>query len=172
MVFSTMALIGSLETVAGQLGDWARFASAVAYLGRVLDPTSVEARRIAGIAEGVTERVELGDGVFALEQVYQSKPAAEGKFEAHARLIDLQAIVAGEERMEVSDVRHLVETENFLAERDVRFFAEPGVAVSQWIVRAGEVAVFFPVDGHKPSLAIAQPTLVRKTVVKVPVAAE
>ena len=172
MVFSTMALIGSLETVAGQLGDGARFVSAVAYLGRVLDPTSVEARRIAGIAEGVTERVELGDGVFALEQVYQSKPAAEGKFEEHARLIDLQAIVAGEERMEVSDVRHLVETENFLAERDVRFFAEPGVTVSQWIVRAGEVAVFFPVDGHKPSLAIAQPTLVRKTVVKVPVAAE
>jgi beta-galactosidase beta subunit len=34
---------------------------------------------------------------------------------------------------------------------------------------AGEAAVFFPVDGHMPSIAIAAPVLVHKSVIKVPV---
>jgi YhcH/YjgK/YiaL family protein len=38
-------------------------------------------------------------------------------------------------------------------------------------VAAGEVAVFFPVDGHRPLVAAGAPMLVRKVVVKVPVAA-
>ena len=45
-------------------------------------------------------------------------------------------------------------------------------AASQLRFRAGEAAVFFPKDGHMPSLrAGATAQLVRKTVVKVPVPA-
>lgn len=36
-------------------------------------------------------------------------------------------------------------------------------------LRAGEAAVYFPVDAHMPCLLVDKPAIVRKTVVKVPV---
>jgi biofilm protein TabA len=44
------------------------------------------------------------------------------------------------------------------------------VAASVLRMRAGDVAIFFPADGHMPSLHWRDGGLVRKTVVKVPVA--
>ncbi len=139
----------------------------IGYLREALDPQSVVQARILAIADGVTERVELGEGVFALEQAYLGKLPGVGRFEAHDQYVDLQAVVAGEEAMEVTARVGLEITEDRLAENDVVFFADR-VPVSRWVVAPGEVAVFFPGDAHKPSLAAgAVPVLAHKTVVKV-----
>lgn len=161
-----MALHGSLSTVAAQLAHPAHFAAGMAYLAEAFDATSAVAARINAMPVGETVRIDLADGAFALEQVYLSK--TEGRFESHERYIDLQAVVAGEEFMDVADVKHLAQVDNFFAERDVAFYADFARG-SRWRVGPGEVAVFFPVDGHRPSLAIGEPAVVRKTVVKVPV---
>ncbi|MCF3652241.1 YhcH/YjgK/YiaL family protein [Synoicihabitans lomoniglobus] len=162
-----MALWGSLETIEQQLVATPRFAVALNYLREAFDPDSAVHARISGLPVGETQQVELGDGVFAMEQVYESKPREAGRFEAHRDHIDLQAIVAGDEIIEVTTAAELAVTEDAIATRDVRFFADGG-PVSSWRMRAGEIAVFFPVDVHKPSLAIdGRPTVVRKTVVKV-----
>lgn len=165
-----MALLGSLETIETQLAQPEHFAAAFAYLREALDPRSEINARIRAVPDGETRRVELAGGAFALEQAYRTKPPREGRYEAHAAFVDLQAMVEGIERMDVIQARDLREEENLLVERDVRFFAH-AEGGSQWRVRAGEIAVFFPVDAHMPSLASAEPALVRKTVVKVPVPA-
>jgi biofilm protein TabA len=161
-----MALWGTPEIIAQQLALTPRFEIANAYLKQAFDTTSAVHARILAVPEGETQRVELGEGVFALEQVYQSKPREEGRLEAHERHVDLQAIVAGEELIEVTTADGLVVTEDALQDRDVCFFAD-AADVSVWRMRTGEVAVFFPADVHKPSLQISGPAVVHKTVVKV-----
>lgn len=162
-----MAIWGTLDLVEQQLASNARFAVALAYLREALNPSSSAHARILAIPEGVTERVDLAEGVFALEQVYTGKAAGEGRFEAHDQYVDLQAVLSGEEAMEVTARAGLPITEDGLAERDVIFLGERP-CVSRWIVAPGEIAVFFPGDAHKPSLA-AGPVgvLAHKTVVKV-----
>ena len=164
-----MALFGSLSTVRAQLAASPAFNLAFDYVARCLTPGSPEAARIAAVPVGKTERIELGHEVFALEQAYEAKPPAEGKWEAHERFIDVQVVVSGRELMGVIEVSALRLTEDFRAERDLMFFA-PAEGGSTLKVGAGGVAVFFPADGHMPSLADGAPSVVRKTVVKVPVA--
>lgn len=165
-----MALFGSLATVRTQLAGSPSFQRALAYVEEILRPGSEAHRRLHAVATGETERVELGDGVFALEQAYTAKPPAEGRWEAHRVYIDVQVIVSGAELMEVTDVSRLIVAEDHTPAKDLLFFEQnPDGSVLR--VRAGELAVFYPVDAHKPSLAAGSPAaLVRKTVVKVPVA--
>jgi len=165
-----MATFGSFSTVRSQLASSPAFDVAFAYIARALTPGSVEARRIAAVAEGVTGRIELGEGVFALEQAYLAKPAEAGKWEAHERFIDIQVVVEGRELMGVVEVSRLTVSEDYRVERDLMFFS-PLAGGSTLRIAAGEAAVFFPADGHMPSLADGEPALVRKTVVKVPVSA-
>lgn len=163
-----MALFGSLSTVRAQLAASPAFDLAFDYVARVLTPGTPEAARIAAVPVGETGRVELGEGVFALEQAYIAKPPAEGKWEAHERFIDVQVIASGKELMGLIDVGVLTLSEDYREKRDLMFFAANDGG-STLRAGAGDVAVFFPVDAHKPSLADGVATTVRKTVVKVPV---
>jgi biofilm protein TabA len=165
-----MALFGSLATIRTQLASTPGFSAALTYVEACLRPGSEENRRVHAVASGTTERVELGDGVFALEQAYVSKPRAEGRWESHRAYIDVQVIVSGEEIMEVTDIGALQVEEDLTPGKDVLFYRSFDQA-SVLRVKAGEIGVFFPVDAHLPSLAVTEPALVRKTVVKVPVGA-
>jgi len=165
-----MALFGSLATIHSQLVDRPSFQRALAYVEDILRPGSEAHQRLQAVAIGDTARVELGDGVFALEQAYIAKPRETGRWEAHQVYIDVQVVVAGDELMEVTDVSRLTVDEDFTPAKDLIFFK--GYADGSVLrIRAGELAVFYPVDAHRPSLASGEPAaLVRKTVVKVPVA--
>lgn len=165
-----MALFGSLATVRTQLAGCPSFKTALAYVEEILRPGSPAHQRLLAVADGETGRVELGDGVFALEQAYLPKPRAEGRWEAHKVYIDVQVIVGGDELMEVTDVSRLKVAEDHTPAKDILFF-EQNADGSVLRMRAGELAVFYPADAHKPSLATGGPAAqVRKTVVKVPVA--
>lgn len=146
-----------------------KFAAAFAYVAEALRPGSPVQARILAIAPGTSGRVELAGGAFAMEQVYQAKPRPEGFFESHRQYIDVQAIVAGEEAMEVEDIARLTATMDYSEERDLLKYADTPHA-SRLAMRAGDVALFFPADGHMPSLQLhGRAQLVHKTVVKVPV---
>jgi biofilm protein TabA len=164
-----MALFGSLATVRKQLAGCPSFDRALAYVEEMLRPGSEAHKRLHAVPAGETVTVELGDGVFAMEQAYIAKPRAEGRWEAHKVYIDVQVIVSGDELMEVIDVSRLTVNEDRTPAKDVMFY-DNGPECSVLRVGAGDIAVFYPVDAHKPSLAAGEPALVRKTVVKVPVA--
>lgn len=163
-----MAIFGPASTVNSQLASDGRFAAALAYAAEATRKGSETHRRIGRVAVGVTERIELAGGAFALEQAYVPKARSEGFFESHRKYIDVQVIVEGEELMEVEDVSRLAISEDFTPERDLIKYADTPVA-SVLRMRTGDVAVFCPADGHMPSLHWRGTGLVRKTVVKVPV---
>jgi biofilm protein TabA len=164
-----MAIWGTFETLRAQLARPEHFAATFAYVAEALRPGSAAQARIGNIATGTTERVELAGGMFALEQVYLTKPRTEGRWESHRDYIDVQVVVAGEELMEVGDVAQLAVAEDLRPARDLIFY-QPFNGGSVLRVQAGEAAVFFPSDAHVPSLRTgALAALVRKIVVKVPV---
>lgn len=166
-----MAVLGSLSTVRAQLAATPAFTAAFAYVERCLTPGSEEHARILAVDLDETRRVELDHGMFALEQSYFAKPPLQGRWEAHREYVDIQVIVAGRELMGLTDTGELTIDEDFTPGRDLMFFHAFDNG-STFVAETGAVAVFFPIDAHKPSLAAGpQGELVRKTVVKVPVAA-
>ncbi|WP_052360979.1 YhcH/YjgK/YiaL family protein [Geminisphaera colitermitum] len=171
-----MAVFGSLDTVCTQLAASRGFSLALDYVARCLTPGSAEHRRILAIQPGQkTPNIELGEGVFAMEQVYQTKPHNEGRWEAHRAYIDVQVIIQGAELMEIAETSRLQVEEDHTPGRDVLFFrpipaGATGGGASVLLADTGFVGVFFPVDAHRPSLAVTEGRgIVHKTVVKVPV---
>jgi YhcH/YjgK/YiaL family protein len=163
-----MAIFGSLGTVRLQAPPTPAFAAAFAYLDELRQPNSAARQRLEAFQPGASERFELNEGAFAIEQVYHTKPRAEGFFESHQKYVDIQVIVEGEERMEIVDASRIRVREPYQAARDLVLYEDICSASTLHLV-AGEAAIFFPVDVHMPSLRCGLTAgLVRKTVVKVP----
>mgnify|MGYP002384105802 CR=1 FL=1 len=165
-----MALFGTLATLRAQAPQTAAFGAAFAYAEDLLRATSPAHARLRAIAAGESKRIELAHGAFAIEQVYPTKPRAEGFFESHQKYIDLQLVVDGEELMEVVDLARIAVRVAYNAERDLVLFGDAPDA-SHLRVTAGLATIFFPADVHMPTLQLrGAPVLVRKSVVKIPVA--
>lgn len=164
-----MALFGSLSSVQAQVPRPEAFAGAFAYLAEVTQSGSTAAARVQALPLGESNRVELADGAFAIEQAYESRVRADGFFESHRKYIDVQVVLAGEEIMEVADIAGAPVRQAYNPDRDVIIYADCAGA-SALRIAAGQAAVFFPVDVHMPCLRAGRDTVVvRKTVVKVPV---
>ena len=165
-----MALFGSIAALRAQAPHTRGFGIAFTYVDEMMRPGSGLMSRIRGIGPGDTQKIELGSGVFAIEQVYETRARSDGFFESHRKYIDVQVIVEGEELMEVVDVGAIAVNQPYREERDLITY-QVATNASQLRLFAGQAAIFFPVDVHMPTLRIgASAVLVRKTVVKVPVA--
>ena len=164
-----MALFGPLAAIRSQLADPGRFAAALACAEECARPGTALHGRLAAVAVGGTDRVELAGGAFALLQAYLTKSRAEGRWETHVAHIDVQTVVEGEEFLEVADRARLALEEDLTPGKDVIFY-RPFSAGSALRLSGGGTAVFFPVDAHLGGLAVQAPVLVRKVVVKVPLA--
>lgn len=106
-----------------------------------------------------------GSRVFALAAEDQGRGMEGARLEAHRKYVDIQFVVAGQERIgwrKLEECREVAEP--YHEERDIGFFRD---APASWVVvPPGSFAIFFPEDAHAP-LAGRGP--VRKVVVKVAV---
>ena len=135
----------------------------------------------AGIYQGLGQRIALalasvqtprdpgrheldGDNVFVIAQRYQSKPLAEGKWEAHRNYIDVQFVAEGVERIGWAPLGRLNLSEPYQEAKDVAFYQGEGDFVT---VPAGSFVILFPEDAHMPGIAVGTPAPVTKIVVKV-----
>ena len=164
-----MAVFGPFKNIHSQLLADPRFAAAFDYGLELLQAGSALHRRIGALPAGSSAKHPLAGGAVAIEQVYLTKPRPEGFFESHRQYIDVQLVVEGEEVMEVEDISRLQVAEAYDGERDLLKYADTAAA-SVLRLRPGDVAVFFPADGHMPTLQVDGAALVRKSVIKVPVA--
>jgi biofilm protein TabA len=105
-----------------------------------------------------------GDELFALVNDYSTQPQEKCRFEAHRRYIDMQLMVHGVERIGIANLAAMSDDEPYVAERDVAFFHGQGDLIT---LTEGTFAIFFPHDAHQPGIAVAEPVLCRKVVVKV-----
>lgn len=164
-----MALFGSLSTLRAQAPRSAGLTIALAYVEELYRAGSPVQARVRAVAEGETKKIDLGSGVFVLEQAYQTKARSDGFFESHQKYIDVQAMFEGEETMELADISRMTVRKPYNPERDLIVY-EDHTDASELRVRGGEAAIFFPTDVHMPSLRLREKSiLARKCVVKVPV---
>ena len=112
-----------------------------------------------------------GEKIYASVMSYTTKLPEEGKFEAHQKYADIQVILIGTERIDVTDTVPLLISEPYLKDKDLVFFATPEQASSQIILQAGDFAYFLPQDAHMPMLAVDAPQQIKKAVIKVAISA-
>lgn len=94
-----------------------------------------------------------GDGFYVMLQEYETNSDENGRWETHKKHIDIQYVLSGEERTGYAYIADLGQILESSQERDFYFYEEP--AAADWItVHGGEFVIFFPTDGHKPSLHV------------------
>lgn len=106
-----------------------------------------------------------GDALFALVQVYTTKPASEGFWEAHRRYIDLQFIVQGIERIGYAPL-HRMQLASHDEQRDLSVLNGEGDLLT---LTEHCFMFLWPEDAHMPGLQTDQSEPVRKIVFKIAV---
>lgn len=112
-------------------------------------------------------RHEVEDGLFALVQSYQTRPADAVDWECHKNYIDIQYVASGTEAMGWAPAENMRDTQDYNPEKDVQ---KGKSALDETFVtlHGGMFAIFFPHDGHKPTCTAGQKAVnVEKIVVKV-----
>jgi len=105
----------------------------------------------------------VGDLVYVLVSMDQGRGPT-SRLEAHRKYVDVQYVIAGDERMGWRPIEGLATTEPYDATKDIEFFADKP---STWFaVEPGQFAIFFPTDAHAP---LAGTGAIHKAVVKVAV---
>ena len=133
------------------------FRESLDYL-KALDPSTPEGRYEIS-----------GTSCFALVQRYETAPADTRRLEAHQKFIDIQLIASGSEFIGVSTPENRIAITEYDSEKDVQFF-DGTEGLSECALQAGELAIFFPEDLHKPGCQLGdKATSVIKVVVKIPV---
>jgi YhcH/YjgK/YiaL family protein len=98
---------------------------------------------------------------------YTTVPASEASFESHDRFLDIQYMIAGQEIIGVSERSRLTEKIPYREEQDITFYEDPVTIWTQLVLQAGTLATFMPEEAHKPKIAVGQPEMIHKVVVKV-----
>ena len=127
------------------------------------------------IKANVTEATEKGkheiDGsrLFYLISEDMTEPFEKRRAEYHARYLDIQIVLKGQEGMTFSVLPAGKPDTDWLADKDIAFLAE-WEQEKTLILNEGDFVVFYPQEVHKPLCAVGAPAPVRKAVVKLLVA--
>jgi YhcH/YjgK/YiaL family protein len=113
-----------------------------------------------------TGKHQLGEGVYAVVQQYETGPQEEKQWEAHRRYIDIQYIAAGEECIGCVDIESLVPLSEYNADKDEMFLEGTGEFTG---LGRGNFMILQPHEAHMPKVAREGKCEVHKVVVKVPV---
>lgn len=128
----------------------------------------LKANDLRAIEDGQTIAVD-SPRISARVQAYETLAPHKVRFEAHRAYIDIQLVLSGREAIYWAPLARVPEVSvPYDHDKDVILFEEPDVAVALTL-EAGDYAVFFPTDAHKPGCVAAQPGHVRKIVMKVAV---
>ncbi len=134
-------------------------------------PKAIE-RAINFIKSNNLETMECGvyeiEGKKMIIQLFEDTtlPVSQKKPESHKQHIDLQYLVAGNERIGVTHLTQNYEVEEFIKERDLLFYkwAENETMLE---MKPGNFAVFFPEDVHRPCCIAQTSEKVKKAVIKI-----
>ena len=107
-----------------------------------------------------------GRNIFAKVGSYNTSPAEERKFESHIYYADVQVILEGSERMDVSLKENLEPLGDYREDDDVIKLEAPDV-YSSLAVTPGMFVVFFPQDVHRPNCSFNDISKNRKICMKV-----
>lgn len=163
-----MAITGNLSTVKSKFFK-DQLNVVFEYLTEAEMDGSAIRERIFSRDVGAFEKIDLGDGIFALEQVFLTKSNTECFYESHVRYIDFQLNLFGVEQMEWIDKGKMKRQKSFDQQRDLIIYEEAD-NTSKLVMLRGDLAIYFPEDVHMGlGWYNNEISKVYKTVVKVPV---
>lgn len=117
-------------------------------------------------AEGIHE---LGEpGWYVNVHGYTTQARQDCVWENHTATIDIQFMSSGEEAIDVAPVGELGSRISFHAGTDTEKFGNVGVAHNTVVLRSGDFVVLLPGEAHRPKVAVNEPSVLRKLVVKIP----
>ena len=118
-----------------------------------------------GLADG---KIAIdGERVFALVQRYETAITTAPKFEYHRKYIDIQYIASGSEIIGWAPLERLAITEAYDMAKDACFGLVTNGGWTPVRLQAGQLAVFYPEDGHAPKMVAGSPSPVMKIVIKI-----
>ncbi len=106
-----------------------------------------------------------GEDLFANVDEYQTRDAADTRYEAHKKYADIQFIVSGTEKIGVLPLQKTRVTEPYDEENDIAFFESDEDNLR--LASPGTFFIFFPDDAHRPCVKNEDNSSVRKVVIKV-----
>ena len=163
-----MAIFGKLTDLQKQFDNINELDLVFSYLRQAIANNTEANTRICSMNRGQYEKIEITSEIFAIEQSYCTRQSEELFFESHIKYIDIQFLISGEEIIEVVHIDLLEMDSEYNKESDYSLYkANPNS--SKIIMQRGDIAVFFPMDGHMPGIKVDVPIQVFKTVVKVPI---
>ncbi|QJQ07348.1 DUF386 domain-containing protein [Undibacterium piscinae] len=108
-----------------------------------------------------------GENMFALVQDPLTQAWDTGLPEFHARYLDIQYLLEGEEAIGYAPAdASLPRITDHLAERDIAFVAQQAHE-TRLLMRPGMYAIFFPGELHRPCRAAGLPMQIKKVVIKI-----
>ncbi len=135
-------------------------------IGRAIE--WLKSRDLTELVPGQVIEID-GPRISAQIQAYSSIDPSEARFETHRLFIDIQVITSGQETIYWAPLSRLPEIHTpYDYEKDLIFYSDPSTTVPIHM-EAGDFAIFFPSDGHKPKCFATGPEPVGKIVVKVAV---
>ena len=106
-----------------------------------------------------------GNRLFYMISENMTEPFADRRAEYHARYLDIQVVLKGQEGMAFSTQPAGAPDTDWLVDKDIAFLPE-GEQEKTVVLSEGDFVVFWPGEVHKPLCAVGAPAKVRKVVVK------
>jgi biofilm protein TabA len=163
-----MAIFGKLTDLQKQFDNVNELDTVFSYLRQAIANNTEINTRICSMNQDQYEKIEITSEIFAIEQSYCTHQSEESLFESHIKYVDIQFLISGEEIIEVVHTDLLEVDSEYNEEGDYSLYkASPNS--SKIIMQRGDLAIFFPMDGHMPGIKRKRErSRVFKAVVKVP----
>jgi YhcH/YjgK/YiaL family protein len=106
--------------------------------------------------------------IYAEVSSYKTRSAHEARLETHKRYVDIQIMLTGSEKMEVTPPDALIPDTDYDEEKDIRFYKRIETPAVRLLMEPGNFAMFFPQDAHCPQLTPnSEAQNVKKMVIKI-----
>ena len=161
-----MAIIGNIHHIQKRLSKQ-NLNIVFDYLTQAVDTNSHISQQLFSLPLNSFEKVVLEDGIFAFLQVATTKPIDECFIESHKKYVDFQLIVEGIEEMHYIHTEKLTIDRPYDEEKDLVSYVMHK-NTSKFLLESGDLAIFFPEDGHVGLSMYQKPSNIKKVVIKVP----
>ena len=163
-----MAIFGKLTDLQKQFDNVKELDMVFRYLRQAIASNTEINTRICSMNQDQYEKIEITSEIFAIEQSYYTRQSEGSLFESHIKYVDIQFLISGEEVIEVVHTDLLEIDSEYNEEGDYSLY-KTSPNSSKIMMQRGDLAIFFPRDGHMPGIQYGgQLDVIHKTVVKIP----
>lgn len=165
-----MAIVGSLDRFEGLCKKMQALQCVWDYMKSAMQEGNEVRERITKLPLKSPQKLDLGNGIFVIEQAYMTKPYEEAFFESHQKYIDFQLVLAGKEIFATGEKGDFALVEPYNEAKDLIVYSPLEKECSSLVLHQGFLAILFPYDVHAGSLKVGKESeRVSKSVIKVPV---